>query len=296
VAADEDGNVVTTTSPLRGGWRPAVRVDRYASLTGISCPTTTLCVAVDSIGNVTFSTRPTAGASAWARPTRIDTTAAPGGGYAGLTGVSCPTATLCVAVDGATKGAVDVTTDPAGGAKTWKTTPIATGPLTSIACASATLCVAAGDQHYVSTSPVGGVTAWKGTGTQVGAGVFSAISCPALTLCVGVGYGNSSIGLATGTATPKGDASAWKTVDVAAVPPVPGQGLLDAIGCPTITLCVAVDTLDNAYISAAPAAGTWSAAAAIRPGSASDANAISCTATFCVVVDSAGVQTTGVVS
>ena len=62
------------------------------SLQGISCPSTTLCVAVDGSGNVLTSTHPTSQTAAW---TSVDVT-----GGRTFTGISCPTTTLCVAIDG----------------------------------------------------------------------------------------------------------------------------------------------------------------------------------------------------
>jgi hypothetical protein len=295
-AVDQSGDVVVSNN-ARGGassWKLA-HVDGTVPLTGISCPTITLCVAVDQNGNVITSIKPTGGASAWSKPVKIDSATLSLGGSVGLTGIDCPTPTLCVAVDGAAKGNVIVSTQPTGGAHAWASATIATGPLTSIDCASATLCVAAGDQHYISAQPAGGAAAWKATGTQLGGGVFSAISCPATTLCIGVGYGNSSTGVATATATPTAGARTWKTVDVEAVPPVPGESLLGAVGCPTTSVCVAVDGTDNAYTTTAPVGGAWSGATPIRQDSAATSSALSCIPTLCVVVDSAGVETTGIV-
>jgi hypothetical protein len=157
------------------------------------------------------------------------------------------------------------------------------------------MCLAAGTQHLVSTDPTGGSAAWHATGGQTGGGIISAVACPALSLCVGVGYGNSSIGLATTSADPRGSAATWKTVGVEPSPPNAGQGLLDAVGCAGSGLCVAVDGADNAYTTTAANKGSWSSGAPIRSKSASQSSAISCTGTFCVVVDSAGVATPGVV-
>jgi hypothetical protein len=295
VAVDESGDVVTTTNPAGTNWSGPVHVDAVAALTGVSCPTTGFCAAVDANGDVLTSVAPTHGSGAWSKPVKIDAVAAPGGGDVGLTGISCPTATLCVAVDGAAKGNLLVSTDPAGGAHSWTSATIGTGPLMAVSCATATLCVAAGDQHYVSADPGGGASAWKGTGTQLGGGVFSAVDCPVVTLCMGVGYGNTSTGLATGTTDPRGT-KRWKTVDVEAVPPVPGEGLLDSVSCPSATLCVAIDGQDNAYATTpTPVGAAWSGATAIRPKSASISSAISCVPTLCVAVDSAGVETTGTV-
>lgn len=295
VAVDYAGYVIATSRPTggNGSWTRAARIDRNP-LTGVSCPTTRLCVAVDANGGVLTSTKPTAGARAWSLPARVDTAAGPDGGPAGLLGVSCPTASLCVAVDGASPGDVVSTTSPAGGAKTWKVTKIG-GTLTSISCASAGLCVAAGSQHYVSTSPAGGSSAWHATGSQAGGGIFSAIACPALRLCVAVGFGNTSTGLATTSSDPRGSARTWRTVSIEPTPPDPGEGLLTAVGCAGTGLCIAVDGNDHAFTSTSPGKGIWSGPATVRPKSASITTAISCNRHLCVVVDGAGVETTGVV-
>jgi hypothetical protein len=57
---------------------------------GVSCPSSSLCVAVDDSGNVLTSTAPT-DASTWT-VTNVD-------GTHPLADVSCPTTTLCVAGD-----------------------------------------------------------------------------------------------------------------------------------------------------------------------------------------------------
>jgi hypothetical protein len=298
VAVDQTGHVITTTKPKggNGSWKPAVKVDGKNTLTGVSCPTTKLCVAIDQQGYVVTSIKPTGGAAAWSKPVKVDAAAATGGGDVGLTGISCPSATLCVVVDGATKGNVLVSTAPTGGAHAWTSKTIGTGPLTSVSCPSVTMCVAAGDQHYVSLDPAAAAASvWKGTGTQLGGGAFSAISCPTTAMCLGVGFGNTSTGLATATSTPHGSATSWKTVDVEAIPPAPGEGLLDAVGCPTASVCVALDGYDNFYTTTTPVGGVWSGSAPIRPDSAANASAIACLTTMCVAVDSAGVETTGLV-
>lgn len=295
VAVDQAGYVITTTRPTggKGSWSKAARIDR-APLTGVACPTTRLCVATDANGSVLTSTKPTGGARAWSRPGRVDSAAGPDGAAAGLEGVACPSTSLCVAVDGASPGNVVSTTSPAKGSRTWKVTKVG-GTLTSIACASAAMCVAAGSQHYVSTSPAGNSSAWHATGGQTGGGILSAIACPALTLCVGVGYGNTSTGLATVSANPRGTARTWRTVSVEPTPPDPGEGLLTAVGCAGRAICVAVDGNDHAFVSTSPTTGAWSGPVTVRPKSASSTTAISCNRQLCAVVDSAGVETTGVV-
>jgi hypothetical protein len=66
---------------------PALAGTDASGLTGVSCPTTTFCRAVDSIGRV-FGFDGTT----WSKGTLIDP------GHA-LTSISCPTVTYCAAVD-----------------------------------------------------------------------------------------------------------------------------------------------------------------------------------------------------
>jgi hypothetical protein len=56
VAADDNGNVATTTTPnTRHRWQIA-NVDGANILTGVSCPTPALCVAIDATGRVLLGT------------------------------------------------------------------------------------------------------------------------------------------------------------------------------------------------------------------------------------------------
>jgi hypothetical protein len=288
VAGDESGNVVTSTKPSSSIWKPATKVDPAGPITGVSCPTTSFCGAVDQAGGFVWSSTPTRGAKHWSRPARIDSTLAVGGGYAGLTAISCPSATLCVAVDNASDSNVLYSTDPTGGKSAWKTVKLE-GPATSVDCPTTTLCVILGTERYVSTAPTD-PTSWKATDALVG-GTYEATDCVGANLCIGVGFGNTSPGFESATRTPTGT---WSTVfNVVSDPPAIDTTLLDTVGC-TRGTCVALDGADNAYTSHSAARGLWSTAVAIRPNTASQFNSVSCTSGVCVVVDSAGVATTGI--
>ncbi len=296
MAVDASGHALFSTHPSggSGSWSHPARVDGSNPLTGVSCPTTHFCVAVDANGNVLTSTRPTRGAKGWSRPVHIDSVRSIDGGYAGLLGISCPTVSLCVAVDAASSGDVLSTTRPAGGARAWRMARLGV-LLTSVSCRATNLCVAAGAAHVVTADPTGGRRAWHVTGAPAGGGVLSAIDCPTTALCLGVGFSNAFTGLANATGTPHGGARTWRTAAVVPTPPPDGSELLDAVGCAGTKLCVALDTADNAYVSTAPLRGRWGPLRAIRPGSTSEQNAVSCTLHLCMVVDSAGVETTGAV-
>jgi hypothetical protein len=271
-------------------WSAAVAVDAGRSLSGISCPSDGLCVAVDKAGGVLVSSDPAAGSGAgWSRR-EID------GGKA-LNAVSCASPTLCAAVDA--DGDVLLSTDPAAGSPagssaSWSGLPVAAGTaLTSVSCPSSTLCVAVdgkGDA-LLSTdpaagSPAGSAASWSTLEIDTGTALTS-VSCASFALCVAVdAKGQALIGSA-----PADGVSAWhaRTID-------PGLGLV-AVSCFAIDSCVVLDSAGNSLASAdaaatvssaaAPGSGaTWSATAFDLLGSP---NAVSCAFTgLCVAADGAG--------
>jgi hypothetical protein len=136
-----------------------------SSLTGVSCPSTSLCVATDATGDVFTSTTPAAGVRTWIK-TSIDESNR-------LTGVACPSTDLCVAVDNA--GNLATSTDPAHNA--WTVTNVeGTNPFIGVECPSTSVCAAAtATDVLVSNSPSAGASAWtitrnadSATGPQCG--------------------------------------------------------------------------------------------------------------------------------
>jgi hypothetical protein len=104
---------------VRLSWSAARLIDRGSaggsgvSLTGVSCPSVSLCVATDQAGDVVTSTAPTSVAR-W-KVAHVDR----GHGWQPtLDGISCPSLALCVTVDDA--GDVMTSTAPTAGAAYWK--------------------------------------------------------------------------------------------------------------------------------------------------------------------------------
>jgi hypothetical protein len=294
VAGDQTGHIWWSTEPTKRAiyWkRSSIDSVKHASLTGVSCPTTNFCVVVDNKGYVMWSRKPTGGVKHWSKPVQVDTTAAAGGGPAGFAAISCPTVTLCVAVDNV--GQVVTSTDPMGGASAWTTAVLPDAPsLTGVSCPSATLCVIVGSTRFYSTTPSAGASAWKVSGTVIG-GVLVSIACPSATLCVSVGYGDSTTGLASASATPSGAASGWASTTINTTVPSGNSQLLDSVACAGIGFCVAVDGADNAFDTVSPLTGSWTPITAARALSTSTWSAISCNTKTCVVVDSRGFVTSG---
>jgi hypothetical protein len=201
-------------------------------MSGVSCPSASLCVAVDIEGQAVTSTDPTGGSSAWTAAL-IDRPGVVEGEGRLLTGVSCPAVSLCVAVNA--NGDVLTSTDPSGGGDAWEISHInGTSSLTGVSCPSVSLCVAVGGNGDVisSTNPTGGASAWSLVHVGPEQPYLSGISCPSQSLCVAVGSGEI-----VSSGDPTGGASAWSAKRLGLLGPF---GSLQGVNCPSQSLCVAV--------------------------------------------------------
>lgn len=149
------GALRTRQQPLQVTERFRAQLREPASLSArepfrVSCASDSLCVAVDSGGDLMTSTSPTATGTKWA----IGHVA----GTSSFLGVACPSTSLCVATN--SSGDVLTSTDPAGGSATWTSGYV--GALRSITCPSASLCVAVGAAaEATTTEPSGGAATWR---------------------------------------------------------------------------------------------------------------------------------------
>jgi hypothetical protein len=253
-------------SPLYGTPTPLVAV---------SCPSMSLCVAVDRQGDLVISTRPTAGLRAWkiARVRGVDA----------FRSVSCASVTLCVAVDGA--GDVLSTNDPLGPTTSWRKSRIDPGGvIVAISCPSRSLCVAVDRAGHVlsSTRPNGGSTAWKVSDVDVGR-AFVSLSCPSTTLCIAA----DSAGRLISSKHPAEGARAWVTATA-------GVGYLIALSCPSVRLCVAADGASIASSTDPMRPASWRTTGSLVPPELCTPSSycaayiarIACaSAVFCVAVD-----------
>ena len=201
------GGFYTSTDPAGGAATWAFsETDLGSLISGVSCASVSLCVAVDQSGDVFTSTDPAGGAGTWSFGT-ID----PDG--SDLTGVSCPSASLCVAVD--LNGAIFASTDPAGGPATWYRTKRRGGHKRGwfgVSCPSVRLCVAAGSGFGVSRNPAR-PGSWRhipepANGDQIKG--ITGISCASAHLCVGADLS----GLAFVSTDPRGGVHAWHVIRV----------------------------------------------------------------------------------
>lgn len=246
--------VIAASSPL--SWSSPKLIDSTPAqplLDAVSCPSSSLCVAVDRFGGIVSSSEPAGGASEWAF-------AQVGEAYKPnepctfvplcLRAVSCPSTNLCVAVG--ERGHAAISTDPTGGASAWTQTTIDGGhTLSGISCPSDSFCVAvdSGGNVLTSSDP-SGHEPWSVT--HIDEHALPAISCASPSLCVAV----DEIGDAFVSTNPAGGAAAWSREEVDV-----GHTLL-GVSCPSSSLCVAVDGLGDALSTNEPSGGAakWSKA------------------------------------
>lgn len=250
VAGDAGGDLFVTTAPQSpGSWSEEGRIVQ-SDITAISCVAVRQgasysCTAVDNAGDAISSDNPTGGLSAWSVGT-------PDPGVA-MTGVSCPGADQCVAVDH--EG--DVLVDGDGG---WSIVSHVDGynPLTAISCPSTSLCVATDSVGDLLTSaaPTDAATAAWQVQSAVDTHELTAASCPTETLCVVV----DTAGNGFFSENPSGGKSQW-----IAEPGIDAGHVLTALSCPTSTMCLGVDGVGNAMYSADPIGGaqSWSDASVV---------------------------------
>ncbi len=276
------GDLLTSTDPTGGALAWYEQDIDATTLTDVSCPSISLCVAVDNAGNVLSSTDPAGASTTWSSAQVV--------GVAGLLGVSCPSVSFCVAWGHGAEGAAVVasSTNPTGGAGAWSASELQAGvaaasPQASfrgISCPTTSLCLAAvfvlppassctGGYHGEwscgptlsiagSTDPTAGA-AWQSFDIGGSGSVpdFTGISCPSANLCVAAGNelpsGDGDIGTSTDPTS-----TAWTSTSIANV-------MLAAVSCPSSSLCVAVGSREyngapggsNVVTSVDPQAGAW---------------------------------------
>jgi hypothetical protein len=263
-------------------------------LSGISCPTDSLCVAVGGLDTLAFSQAPTGPAANWhvihpSYPVGPGKTCVEGEPHCPTPGgrlqaVSCASQSLCVAVS--YEGFVYASTEPTGGAGAWTPTVINEGDgathLTAVSCPSPALCVAVsggsnnsnGGKVLTSTDPTSG--RWQTTPLSSSLDLRG-VSCGTPSLCVAVARG----GRIFASSNPTGGASAWVE---AGTPGGPGD--LEGVACVSTLLCAAGNLTGNVLTSTDPAGGGWNEANA---GGSVQITGLSCpTASRCVAVDNNG--------
>ena len=254
VACSSAGQVISSTDPTGGesAWRTTFDVGAPielsgpgAILAGGTCPSPSLCVAVDSAGNVITSTDPEGGTSSW-RSSPVDVGRS-------LSAISCASPDLCVALDSG--GNVVTSTKPTAGPHAWKTSHVDSHRLNAISCPTPNLCVAVDDGGNVlsATKPTGGPRAWRLVHLD-GGSVLTRVSCPSVLLCVAL----SQSGNVVSSTSPTGNPAAWT------VAPADPTSSLTAVSCPSTALCVAGDEQGNVLLGTTTGVSPTAAIAALQ--------------------------------
>jgi hypothetical protein len=164
-----------------------------------------------------------------------------------LFGMSCPSASLCVAVGA--NNTIASSVDPTGGTSQWSVVHPGVGSeptavnyrqIRGVSCPSAQLCVAVAFEGlvYTSTNPTGAGSSWEVTDLSAeGPNVhLYGVSCPTSDFCTASAAGAKVLT----TTNPTGGAASWNETQL------PGPLELRGVSCASAALCVAVgDDGDN---------------------------------------------------
>ena len=225
-------------------------------LTGVACPSTTQCTAVDfGGGEVTFDPRSGIPNST---PHTVDSGRI-------LTGVACPSTTQCTAVD---QGGGEVTFDSRSTTPNSTTHTVDSGQsLSGVACPSTTQCTAVdGSGDEVTFDPTSGTP--NTTVHTVDSGqILLGVACPSTAQCTAVDFGGGEVTFNPRSTTPNSTPRH-----------IAGANSLTGVSCVSVSECVAVDKVGNGFLGlnaaspalsvSAPAGGTAGRAIAARSISA----------------------------
>jgi hypothetical protein len=227
-------------------------------LNAVSCVSASDCVAVGfDNGVISFTTQADALIESWNGTSWsvMPNPAATSGGQ--LNGVSCVSASSCVAV-GVTNSSQSLVESWNG--STWSVVPSPdpagadwTSQLSSVSCVSASDCIAVG---YVEESSGYGnlVESWNGstwsvvsapnTGIEYWGDVFTGVSCVSAGDCTAVGYYTNSNGV-TETLIESWNGSAWSIVSSPNEGGADQYNTLAGVSCLSASDCTAVGTETN---------------------------------------------------
>ena len=216
---DPGGDEAFVSDNPSGGAGAWTTITLPEGLEGIDCPSTTLCVGVNSGGDVLTSVDPASS------PSWVAGVVDPGGL---LSAVSCAGTSLCVTVG----QAIATSTTPAGGATTWRTDTAHRG-LSDVSCPSTSLCVIADSSGnvLVSTDPTRGPSDYTEHDSIDSLSTYdpaAGLGCQASGECVLAGQNGDVVTTANAATGP------WAS---RAIDP---NGL-NGVSCPTATECVAID-------------------------------------------------------
>ncbi len=218
-------------------------------LLGMSCPTTAFCFAVG------FGTYPTSAAPEKPVSAKWDGTTwsvnvafhPPGAARTVFNGVSCDSATHCMAVGqySANSSTLDTALSETWSSGTWTKHPAAipTGAsatsFNAVLCSAANACTAVGSYVDSTSDVLPLVETWNGSKWKLqsapGSGQLLALSCSGTAPCMAVGCATGNAGCAGGPPLVElFDGTSWT------VGPAPDGEYLQGVSCTSATTCTAV--------------------------------------------------------
>jgi hypothetical protein len=216
----------------------------------VSCTAETACTAVGksqvTISGILFSTA--ALAERWnGREWAVQTLAAPARGTARLNGVSCASATSCVAVGTASEGGGSEILVESWSGTEWsvQTTPRAAGVLLDVSCTSSSACTAVGyraaeEGRLVTLALRWDGREWRTQTTPNSAAIFNFlldVSCGTSSSCVAVGEWEARSGARSFTAVWNG--TSWTSKEVP-TPVGTEHNVLFGVSCTSERACISV--------------------------------------------------------
>ena len=219
---------------------PAAYVAGTPELRGVSCASSTDCVAVGDL-NVDDPAHDRALIERWnGSRWSIEPTSDPSSGSTVLRGVSCTTKRVCTAVGSAGSGTLAERWN--GTAWTIQAAPnpsSAGGSLASVSCTSETACVAVGSTGSRALAERWNGNSWTIQPTPGPAGAtsfqFHGVSCTSKTVCVAVGHFENRTG--GWVLAEHWNGSRWTIMPTGAGA---RRGSLNSVSCASKTTCIAV--------------------------------------------------------
>jgi hypothetical protein len=237
------------------------------SLNGVACTSASFCVAVggrlDSAGNPVATLAERWNGKSWA----IQSTPNPAPGSL-FGGVTCTSASFCVAVGGGPAGTRTLAERWNGSSWTILRTPNPSsgGGLAAVSCTSTVACTAVGD--------LGAAERWNGAkwtiqptpSTGSPGSLFNTVACTSASSCTAAGELTDSSGNAFfGTLAERWNGVQWQ---IQPTPVLPGLGLVNnfSAACPAQSTCIAAGGFENDGPGAKTLTEVWrGAASAAQP-------------------------------
>jgi hypothetical protein len=313
VTVDNQGNIFASTS---AGTSWSEQYDVGNKLTSVACASSSLCLAVDTAGNVTtfdpavpppshqqpidgpnsvnaVSCVPSSsdcvvsdsrGDAYYATNVRTSangtwTTWSGPSGQSPSQAVDCPTSTLCVLADGIAEegGGGDMYyASSLGGSWNEAFSPLY--GVVAVSCGSSSLCVAGQSEGFIHYTTKPASMNWFAV--SIGTGTMNAVDCFSSSFCAVVdSTGHVRV---ANTAAHIKEASGWKSTDV------DGSTALHGVGCTSTTSCVAVDSAGDVLNLAIESSGAVTTSTQHIDGTNSF-TALACTgSSTCAAVDNVG--------